>query len=284
MIWIKLFCSYKLYEVLCEAFPQAVLGIYMLLVLQQDGLLNWMSIIISLVSLVYGLADSVTYQKFDHNAPFSKVIYSGLSGVIDTFFRVIFISFFASLSSPYSLFLFTIIYIFTFYLSLAIKHNKIKLGPWEFYACFMTLPSSTYEHDRINYTLRPNSKLVFNMLAVICLSLTTGKIWEEYPRLKPKEFPVNVTSASRYCENICDVTDISLCRTFNQSEDLYQGILVSLWVLLALSTLEGILERYLSFMPHRKFLEEIPGQDTNATSGSEEEGTELRQRNIQAEA
>ena len=111
MFWIKLFCSFKMYEVLFEAYPQAALGIYMLLVLQQDGLLNWISIVISLVSLVYGQADSVTYEKFDHNAPFSKVIYSGLSGVIDTFFRVIFISFFASLSSPYFLFLFPPIYI-----------------------------------------------------------------------------------------------------------------------------------------------------------------------------
>ena len=144
----------------------------------------------------------------------------------------------------------------------------------------MTLPSSTYEHREIDYTLRPNSKLVFNVLALTCLCLTTGKIWEEYPKLEPKVLPENVTDAFRYCENICNVTDISLCRTFNQSEDLYQGILVSLWVLLALSTLEGILERYLSFMPHRKFLEEIPGQDTNVTS--EEEGTELRQRNIEA--
>ena len=270
MIWIKLFCSFKLYEVLCEAYPQAVLGIYMLLVLQQDELLNWISIVISLVSLVYGQADSVTYEKFDHNAPFSKIIYSGLSGVIDTFFRVIFISFFSSLSSPYSLFLFPLIYIFTFYLFISIKHKKIKLGKWEFYACFMTLPSSTYEHDKIDYTLRPISKMVFNMLAMICLSLTTGKIWEEYPRLKPKDFPENVTSASRYCENICDVTDISICRTFNQSEHLYQGILVSLWVLLALSTLEGIFERFFSFMPHRKFLEEIP--------------LKPRQRNVRAEA
>ena len=257
----------------------------MVLVLQQDELFNWISIVISLVSLVYGLAESVTYEKFDHHAPFSKVIFSGLSGVIDTFFRVIFISFFASLSSPYSLFLFPIIYIFTFYLSLSIKHKKIKLDAWEFYACFMTLPSSTYEHDRIDYTLRPNSKLIFNMLAVICLCLTTGKIWEEYPKLKPKEdLPANVTDAFGYCENICNVTDISICHTFNQSEDLYQGILLSLWVLLALSILEGIFERFFSFMPHRKFLEEIHNQDTNATLGSEQGSTELKQRNIQAEA
>ena len=32
---------------------------------------------------------------------------------------------------------------------------------------------------------------------------------------------------------------------------------ITLWVLLALSTLEGILERYLSCMPQRKFLEPI---------------------------
>ena len=285
MTCVNSFCRFKFFEVLGEAFPQSVLGIYMVLVLQQDEPLNYLSISISLVSLIYGIAESITYQKFDHRAPFSKIVLSGLSGIVDTAFRVLFISFFASLSSPYSMFLLPMIYSFTMYLSLSIKHKKIKLETWEVYACFMSLPSSIYEHDKINYTLRPNSKIVFNTLAVICLCFNTGQFWEEYPELKRKDLPLNTTTENvfGYCENICNVTDISICSTFNQSEKLYHGILISLWALLALSTLEGILERYLSFMPHCKFLEEIPSEDKDAKAVSEE-GIELGQRDIQAEA
>ena len=73
-----------------------------------------------------------------------------------------------------------------------------------------------------------------------------------------------------YCQNVCNVTDISICRTFNQSEELYDGILIALWVLLALSTLEGILERFLVIMPHRQFLQEIQREDKNAPAVPEE--------------
>ena len=229
----------------------------MVLVLQQDELLNYLSITISLVSLVYGIAQSVTFNKFeDVTAPLSKVVLSGLSGIIDTAFRVIFISFFASITSPYALFLIPITYILVLYLLISIKHKNFKLTYHEFTACFMSLPSSTYEGKEIDYTLRPKSKLVFNVLAVICLCFATGNFREEYPRLEPKVLPVNAT-AFDYCQNVCNVTDISICSTFNQSQDLYYGILICLWVLIAVSTLEGILERFLSFMPHCKFLEEI---------------------------
>ena len=137
------------------------------------------------------------------------------------------------------------------------------------------------------YTLRPNSKLVFNVLAVICLCFTTGEFWEEYPRLEPKVLPFDATNTTNatffdYCQNVCNVTDISICSTFNQSEDLYHGLLITLWVLLVLSTLEGILERFLDIMPHCKFLEPIHSEDQDAPDGSEE-GVELQQSGIPPE-
>ena len=281
----------KLFEVLLEAFPQSILGIYMVLVLQQQEFLNYLSICISLLSLIYGIAESVTFLKFqDVNTPFLKVVLSGLSGIIDTSFRVLFISFYASLSSPYVLFIIPTIYISTFYLSLAIRRKEFKLDFEEFLACFLSLPASTYEVKEVEYTLRPNSKLVFNILAVICLCFTTGEFWEEYPRLEPKVLPFDATNTtndtvfdySAYCQNVCNVTDISICSTFNQSEDVYHGLLITLWVLLVLSTLEGILERFLDIMPHCKFLEPIHSEDQDAPDGSEE-GVELQQRDIPPE-
>ena len=133
----------------------------------------------------------------------------------------------------------------------------------------MSLPSSTFESGLLDYTLRPKSKVVFNILALTCLCFTSGQFWKDYPVLESKVLP------PRYCENICNVTDISVCTTFNQSEDVYYGILITLWALLAISTLEGILERYLSFMPHRKFLEEINDGDENV--GSEQGSLALKE-------
>ena len=249
----------------------------MVLVLQQQEILNWMSISISVVSLIYGVAETVAFQKFGKTAPFLKVVLSGLSGIIDTSFRVLFISYFSSLSSPYSLFLIPIIYILAFYLTLSIKAKNFKLTFFEFNACLLSLPSSTYESRIIKYTLRPISKLVFNVLASLCLCLTTGRFWEEYPRLEPKILPFDATNSTNatvfgYCQNVCNVTDISICSTFNQSEELYHGILIALWVLLALSTLEGILESFLDIdiMPHRQFLQKIPEEDKNAPAVRQE--------------
>jgi hypothetical protein len=245
-----------------------------------------MSISISVVSLIYGVAESVTFAKFGETAPFLKVILSGLSGIIDTSFRVLFISVFSSFSSPYSLFIIPIIYILAFYLTLSIKAKNFKLTYNEFRACLYSLPSSTYESGSIKYTLRPISKLVFNVLASLCLCLTTGRFWEEYHRLEPKVLPFHATNSTNatvfdYCQNVCNVTDISICSNFNQSEELYHGILIAFWVLLALSTLEGILERFLEIMPHRQFLQKFSKGDKNAPA-VQEEAVELQ--DIPAEA
>ena len=230
----------------------------MMLNLGQDHLENDISIAMSSLSLVYGTAETVTFQKYNHIAPFSKVIFSSLSGLIDSIFRVLFMSFFAAINSPFCLILIPFLYVTSFYLLISFKHKKFKIAFDEFLACFYTLPSSMYEDQNIDYSFRPKSKLVFNVLVFGCLAFTT--FWNTVPKLDQKDLKLikdlNSTVCS-YCDNICNKTDISICSDFSQGEEAYHGLLITLWVLLALSTLEGILERYLSFMPHRKFLEPI---------------------------
>ena len=125
----------KLYEVLWEAFPQACLGLYMMLNLGQDETINYISVTLSVLGVVYGTADSVTFEKYNHTAPFSKVIFSSLSGFIDSSFRILFISFFAAISSPYCLILIPFLYVTSFYLMISFKHKKCKLAFDEFAAC-----------------------------------------------------------------------------------------------------------------------------------------------------
>ena len=230
----------------------------MMLNLGQDDVMNKISIAMSSFSLVYGTAETVTFRKYNQIAPFSKVIFSCLSGLIDSIFRVLSLSFFAAITSPVCLILSPFLYVTSFYLLISFKHKKCKIAFDEFLACFYTLPSSMYEEQNIDYSFRPKSKLVFNVLVFGCLTFTTGLSWDKAPKLHHEKLPTNYKgTVCSYCDNICNVIDISICSDFSQPEEAYHGLLITLWVLLALSTLEGILERYLSFMPHRKFLEPI---------------------------
>ena len=139
---------------------------------------------------------------------------------------------------------------------IAIKNKSCKLTFYEFMACFPSLASSIYEDRNIRYTLRPTSKFAFNILALICLCLCTVPNWVELLHIDTPEIDTSSNiSVSHYCENVCNKTDIRLCRSFSQPPEAYDGILMSLWILLALSTLEGILERFFKFMPHWQFLE-----------------------------
>ena len=143
-----------------------------------------------------------------------------------------------------------------FILSIAIKNKSCKLTFYEFMACFPSLASSIYEDRNIRYTLRPTSKIVFNILALICLCLCTVPNWVELLHIDIPQIDTSSNiSVCHYCENVCNKTDISRCRIFSQPPEAYYGVLISLWILLALSTLEGILERFFKFMPHWQFLE-----------------------------
>merc|ERR1719464_889407 len=109
---------------------------------------------------------------------------------------------------------------------ISFKHKKCKLAFDEFVACFYSLPSSTYEHQDIDYSLRPKSKLVFNVLVFGCLAFTSGPIWDTVPTLSQKDWPTDLNgTVYDYCENICNVTDISICGTFSQPEEAYHGLL-----------------------------------------------------------
>ena len=104
-----------MFEVLAEAFPQATLGLYRMMVLRQTEILNCISVTLSSLSLIYGIADSVTYWKFDETAPFSKVVFSFLSGIIDTLFRLLLISFISSIFGFQFLVLIPVMYYMIFY-------------------------------------------------------------------------------------------------------------------------------------------------------------------------
>ena len=266
------FCLYsraRFIEVLFEAFPMATLGLYMAFVIQQVEALNIVSITISVMSLIFGNAISVTFNKFDTEAPASKFILSFLSGIIDPVFRVLFISFFASLTSPWAFLITYTAHFLCFYLTLVIKTKKLKLSFNEFLDCLLSLPSSIYEQQYKTYSFRPRSKIAFNTIALMGLTfLTIGNSSDSLYKFDPTNCDPNVyTTVYEYCKNICTHMEAKDdCRWYSNSNRMLTDMLILLWILFVLSTLEGVLERYWNRMPYRQFLKPITddvGYDVN---------------------
>ena len=247
----------------------ATLGLYMAFVIQQVEILNIVSITISLMSLIFGNAISVTFNKFDTEAPASKFIFSFLSGIIDSVFRVVFISFFASLTSPWAFLITYTAHFLCFYLLLVIKTKKLKLSFNEFLDCLLSLPSSTYDEQYSKYSFRPKSKIAFNTIALMGLVfLTIGNNSESLSRFNEEKCdPINHPTVYEYCKDICDHQEAKDdCRFYSRSDRMLRDMLILLWILLVLSTLEGVLERYWNRMPFRQFLKPITddvGYDVN---------------------
>ena len=247
----------------------ATLGLYMAFVIQQVEILNIVSITISLISLIFGNAISVTFNKFDTEAPASKFILSFLSGIIDSIFRVLFISFFASLTSPWAFLMNYTAHFLCFYLLLVIKTKKLKLSFNEFLNCLLSLPSSTYEEQYKTYSFRPRSKIAFNTIALMGLVfLTVGNSSGSLIKCDRKncEATMNPCNVYEYCKNLCKHPMQDDCRAYSKSDQMLTDMLILLWVLFVLSTLEGVLERYWNRMPYRQFLKPITddvGYDVN---------------------
>ena len=245
-------------EVYLEVFPSVIFQTYMVFVLQQDGLVNYISIFSSITQLLTGSMGVVTYLKHGQFVPMKKSVYCFLSSFIDIIFRIIFISFFSSLYSPYAIPAIGFIYVLCFYLSLYLQNPNITLSRFEILSCFYTLPTSSYEDRRIKYSLRPKSKLIFNTIALIGLVLITGPVWKSNPTFEKKYLPItNSTSFFDHCKNICHEKEINVCSSFSLSEQVFHIVLITLWILLFISTLEGLFEQCFEFMPHKIFCEEI---------------------------
>ena len=65
------------------AFPGAIFQVYMIFVLQQDELDNFVSIISSMKEVTVGFASVAIFEKFGLYFPGSKLIWASLAGFID---------------------------------------------------------------------------------------------------------------------------------------------------------------------------------------------------------
>ena len=266
-----------LLEVNSQVFPSAIFQLYMVFVLQQDRLEYYISILSSLIGVIMGTSAAVIYSKHEQSFPMKKRIFCYLSACTDITFRILFISFFSSMYSPYASLAIFLIYYCYFYLYLYLSKPTAKLlTKFECISCFYTLPTSNYENKSIKYSLRPKSKLIFNTMALIGLVLITGPVWKSDPTFKEKPLPItnyglNQTSLFDHCKDICDPKEINLCKSFSLSEKCFHNVLIVLWILWLISTLEGLFEQCFKYMPYRLFCEEMEEKTQDGTKGKAKE-------------
>ena len=243
-----------------QVFPSAIFQIYMVFVLQQDGLEYYVSILSSLIGVVMGASGAVIYSRKGQSLTIKKRICCYLSACTDIIFRILFISFFSSLYSPYASLAIPLIYFICFFLVLFFRNQLRKLSTSEFLSCFYTLPTSNYENKAIKYSLRPKSKLVFNTIALIGLVLIISPIWKSDPIFEEKELPKTnrqFGDIHEHCKDICHKKEVDVCSSFSLSEQIFHIVYIALWILWFISTLECLLEQFFKCMPHRQFCKEL---------------------------
>ena len=243
-----------------QVFPSAIFQIYMVFVLQQDGLEYYVSILSSLIGVVMGASGAVIYSRKGQSLTIKKRICCYLSACTDIIFRILFISFFSSLYSPYASLAIPLIYFICFFLVLFFRNQLRKLSTSEFLSCFYTLPTSNYENKAIKYSLRPKSKLVFNTIALIGLVLIISPIWKSDPIFEEKELPKTNRQPDdihEHCKDICHKKEVDICSSFSLSEQIFHIVYIALWILWFISTLECLLEQFFKCMPHRQFCKEL---------------------------
>ena len=82
---------FKFFEIFFESYPQAIISLFIVLRLNLSEFKYIASIVISFCSLLFGVADTITFNMFGDS--FIKVVWCMLSLFVDCLFRALFFSF-----------------------------------------------------------------------------------------------------------------------------------------------------------------------------------------------
>ena len=77
----------KTIEVAFESFPQVLFNLFIIMSLQRNELLNWVSTSVSFLSVLYGVSDSIAFIKYlDDDVPVMSVVWAVLAAFLDVTF------------------------------------------------------------------------------------------------------------------------------------------------------------------------------------------------------
>ena len=90
-----IFFRFKFYEIFFESYPQAIISLFVVLRLNINDGMYLASIVISFCSLLFGVAETITFKRFGDDL--TKVVWCMLSLFIDCLFRALFFSFLSAI-------------------------------------------------------------------------------------------------------------------------------------------------------------------------------------------
>ena len=248
----------KSFEVMFESYPQLVLNVFIMLNLQiYTRPLNLASAMISVLSILYGISDTITFNTYYNleELYYVKLAWALLTITLDTLFRTLFIAYSFLIFKFYTFFL-PLVYFLAMIVCIFISKKKCSINFMDdFIGILYSFISNAYEDkENVVYSFRFLSKLVFNILAVITL-ICLGIFYHQYPS---KGFDLEMeTIPSSPCLDICHDNSNSIepstknCDTLPTQIHNFANVI--LWAFWTLSSFEGILESFCQWMPYRKF-------------------------------
>ena len=257
-----------------------------------DRPLNLVSAAISLLSIIYGISDVISFNHYNMTnenltdskyveVPFSKFLWASFSVIIDIIFRTLCIAYLFSLFKFY-MFLFPLFYFSLISFSICVFKKKCSISFIDdFIGSLYSLISSAYEDkENVNYSFRFFSKFVFNFITLIIFILLA--IFYFQYTTKNFEFDINMIRDhfpnSTLCFDVCKVNSSTSKDTDISSETsncdalpifIHNLLNVILWCLWIVSSIEGILELFCKWMPYRKFYEKFEEIDNQSASPNE---------------
>ena len=140
----------KFFEIFFESYPQAIISLFIVLRLNLSELKYIASIIISFCSLLFGVADTITFNKFGDS--FTKVVWCMMSLFVDCLFRALFFSFLsASWVFPEKAGLFAMGLLYVLIIAIYIERKDLQNNNYE----------AKILHKKINFHVKASKDLLF---------------------------------------------------------------------------------------------------------------------------
>ena len=264
-----------------ESYPQLILGTYIIIGLQINQTMNYLSCSISAASAVYGFGDMLAFfaNDQDSGAPLILTVWGVLATTVDTMLRALFMSYLFSIIKAFAFIILPIYFLlmYTWYLCKNQRtHSKIDgvLFTLMSFGCSAVQQSTTaWSVKYVSFKFRFRSKLIFGLIFLPSLFLVThlkiSPLTNNATRLNTTDIDGHMlTNATivkpKDCLNICkkDASTIEFCgslwKHMGDSTKILEGldfelpehhltilkILVGLFIL---STFEGLLDACVHF-------------------------------------
>ena len=265
-----------------ESYPQLILGTFIVIGLQINNPLNYVSTTVSAVSVVYGFGELVVLLSHEKLVlPFKLTVLGMLSTALDSLLRAFFMAYILSIVKAYALIIppiyFTVLFIWA-------KSKDSTFYSDDFLAGLMSFGSSAIRTNMYFKDFRDGedrrkdgnryrlpSKVTFGMIFVPTLVLVTyletaaiqntgidnlnkNTTISNITQIDDLNFNETLALTPERCETLCLVDDKTkdYCASLWKEMEFenHLKIVITLSILFILSTIEGLLDGCFSWTPY----------------------------------